>query len=116
MPGPDGEFVACDGAVSMCTTCRTDYEISITWMDSRGWVISIMIFRQFGDCRSPFDLAWMLMADEGGQLGSLPQYSNQRDLTSGVPTPRDRWIQDETAHRASTTSSGSNSKDDDFTA
>lgn len=88
--GMNGGFVECKAAVAKCRTCQTDYEISITWQGKEGWIIRIVVYRQFGKCRSPFDTEWVLMT----RRGPPPNLLGQRDLAPGLRTARERWLQD----------------------
>lgn len=56
-------FIPCDQAFGSCTFCLTDYSVDISWQGERkGHVIEVFIYRQLGDCRSPFDWSWHTMS------------------------------------------------------
>jgi hypothetical protein len=52
-------FVPCHQAIGSCSVCLTDYSTDISWKDEkRGCVIEVQVYRQLGDCRSPFAWSW----------------------------------------------------------
>lgn len=57
-----GRFAPCEQSFGSCTFCPTDYCIDISWRGrKKGYIIKVSIYRQLGDCRSPFDWSWRAM-------------------------------------------------------
>jgi hypothetical protein len=56
---PSSAFRRCEGACGSCPFCLTDYRIDIAWQGAKkGYLIQLVIYRQLGDCRSPFEWSW----------------------------------------------------------
>ena len=80
-------FIACAASVGSCPTCLTDYSITITWRGKdEGWFIHMLIYRQFGSCRSPFDWNWRHMAESYNR-------NQPRCLTEDPGIVKHRWSQ-----------------------
>jgi hypothetical protein len=57
-------FQPCTKAYGSCTSCLTDYNVDISWKgEKRGFGVKVFIYRQLGDCRSPFDWSWRTISD-----------------------------------------------------
>ncbi|KAK5996079.1 hypothetical protein PT974_04506 [Cladobotryum mycophilum] len=57
-------FTPCESAVGSCPTCLTDYEITISDGSELGWCVEILVYQQFGSCRSPFRMKWRSIAED----------------------------------------------------
>lgn len=83
-----GHFAPCDQSFGSCTFCLTDYCIDISWRGRRkGYIIKVSVYRQLGDCRSPFDWSWRSMATL--QPVDEPRTAYPLEYRPGII--RDRW-------------------------
>jgi hypothetical protein len=81
-------FSLCDQSLGSCASCMTDYNISISWQSERkGYIIELSIYRQLGDCRSPFAWSWHSMTVVGRQ--EEPRITYLSDNQPGCV--RDQW-------------------------
>ncbi|KAK2772925.1 hypothetical protein CKAH01_13714 [Colletotrichum kahawae] len=56
------------GRILSCPVCLTDAQVSIKWSNKfKRWSVEMVAWRQFGDCRSPFDLQWESMTIPGSE-------------------------------------------------
>jgi hypothetical protein len=57
-------FQRCTQTYGSCISCLTDYNIDIAWKgEQKGYGVEVFIYRQLGDCRSPFDWSWRTISD-----------------------------------------------------
>ncbi|KAH8892449.1 hypothetical protein GQ53DRAFT_861755 [Thozetella sp. PMI_491] len=86
--GRPDRFVSCKQAVRSCTACLTDYSISICWQGTeKGWLIELVTYHQLGDCRSPHDWIWCVMADD--DCDKRPRASQPKKYPPGIV--KHRW-------------------------
>jgi hypothetical protein len=56
---PSSDFRRCEGTFGSCPFCLTDYHTDISWQGAKkGNLIKLVIYRQLGECRSPFEWSW----------------------------------------------------------
>lgn len=56
---PTSQFRLCEEAFGSCPLCLTDYRIDISWQGAKkGYIIKLFVYRELGDCRSPFEWSW----------------------------------------------------------
>jgi hypothetical protein len=84
-------FTPCEQSRGSCTVCLTDYSIDITWRgEKKGFLIQVAVFRQLGDCRSPFDWVWHNSSTMyPKQEGRMARTVNSEKYRPGCV--RDRW-------------------------
>ncbi|KAF2117057.1 hypothetical protein BDV96DRAFT_571475 [Lophiotrema nucula] len=83
-----GHFAPCDQSFGSCPLCLTDYCIDISWRGERkGHSIKVSVYRQLGDCRSPFGWSWRSMTSL--QTLEEPRTANPLEYRPGCV--RDRW-------------------------
>jgi hypothetical protein len=85
---PSSDFRRCEGTFGSCPFCLTDYHTDISWQGAKkGNLIKLVIYRQLGECRSPFEWSWTsrlaLRTDEKHRIEFSPDY--------GPGFVRDRW-------------------------
>jgi hypothetical protein len=79
-------FAPCHQSFGSCTLCMTDYCIGIYWNDKKKhYVVEFSMWRELGDCRSPFDWTWR--AIEAPDLN----FDEPRKLKCRPGVVRDRW-------------------------
>ena len=83
-----GHFTPCDQSFGSCAFCLTDYCIDISWRGRRkGCLIKISVYRQLGDCRSPFDCSLRIMTTS--RRVEEPRTAYPLEYRAGIV--RDRW-------------------------
>jgi hypothetical protein len=98
------EFRPCEQVIGSCILCLTDYRIDISWRGAKkGYVIKIFVYRQLGDCRSPFDWSWRARLDSQTERIPRTAYSpnygpgyvrDQWNKADGIPSSRQgRWVE-----------------------
>jgi hypothetical protein len=81
-------FAPCDQSFRSCAFCLTDYCIDISWRGTKkGYIIKAYVYRQLGDCRSPFDWSWRTMTTL--QTVEEPRTAYPLEYRPGII--RDRW-------------------------
>jgi hypothetical protein len=79
-------FTPCHQSFGSCILCMTDYCIDIYWDDEKKrYVVDCSVWRELGDCRSPFDRTWRMI--EGPAFG----FEEPRALKYRRGIVRDRW-------------------------
>ncbi|XP_014552107.1 hypothetical protein COCVIDRAFT_111168 [Bipolaris victoriae FI3] len=54
-----GPFPACEPIYGSCTSCPTDYNITMNWQGvKKGYSIEVLVYRGLGDCRTPENWYW----------------------------------------------------------
>ncbi|KAH3958253.1 hypothetical protein HBH70_025740 [Parastagonospora nodorum] len=97
---PTSEFRLCEGAFGSCLFCLTDYRIDISWQgENKGRTIKLFVYRQLGDCRSPFEWSWRNYGPgyvrdqwnkaEGVTCSSRGGWINIPGMSAGMPVPVD---------------------------
>ncbi|KAF2118860.1 hypothetical protein BDV96DRAFT_568557 [Lophiotrema nucula] len=79
-------FAPCHQSFGSCTLCMTDYCINIYWNDEKKhYVVELSVWRELGDCRSPFDWTWRVIK------APALSFDGQRALKYRRGIVRDRW-------------------------
>ena len=83
-----GHFTPCEQSFGSCAICPTDYCIDISWRGKRkGYFIRVSVYRQLGECRSPFDWNWHTMTT----LATVEEPRKAYPLEYRPGIVRDRW-------------------------
>jgi hypothetical protein len=81
-------FAPCNQSLGSCPFCLTDYCVDISWRGIRkGYFIKVLVYRQIGDCRSPFDWSWRSMTT----LQTVDEPRTAHPLEYGPGIVVDRW-------------------------
>ncbi|ORX97048.1 hypothetical protein BCR34DRAFT_578175 [Clohesyomyces aquaticus] len=79
----------CEKSFGSCAICLTDYCVEISRCGRKNvYFVTVSIYRQIGDCRSPSDWQWRSMATWLGKGEPRISYDT-KDFGPGVT--RDRW-------------------------
>lgn len=91
-------FLPCDQSFGSCPLCLTDYSINISWEGKKkGYVIKVLIYRQLGDCRSPFNWSWTTIS--GLKTKEQPRAMHSLQYSPGYV--RNQWNQADGSERTS---------------
>ncbi|KAH6618834.1 hypothetical protein C7974DRAFT_318139, partial [Boeremia exigua] len=83
-------FSPCSQGLGSCSICLTDYTVDVTWQDDRrGYLITLSIYNQLGDCRSPSAWEWRTMASPYASRDEILR--KDRSVEYGLGCVRDRW-------------------------
>jgi len=83
-----GRFAPCNQSFGSCPFCLTDYCIDISWNGRKqGYIIRASVYRQLGDCRSPFDWSWRSMTTR--ETLEEPRTAYPLEYRPGIV--RDKW-------------------------